>query len=361
MTSVAAEDRTRRRYRFFAIATVVIIYALILVGGIVRATGAGMGCPDWPTCFGQWIPPTAESQLPADYQTIYADRGYAETGFNVTKTWTEYLNRLLGVFTGFAILATLVAAWPLRHRGVGGKASEVASVVTGIKGLFGLSLAAFLLVVFQGWLGSRVVASNLAPGMITLHMLLAQVIVGLVIAAVIAVSRPRIDAAAVRDLPRGITIGLIVAMGLGLIQLVIGTQVREAVDLVARASDHENRHLWIDNLPWVFTFHKWYALPLVALNAWLAWQLLATSRSRVLRSLNIALIVLLLGTSVIGMSMDRLHLPLFAQPLHLWFASLIFGVQLAIALVLRSARRTTGAASGYTMDVPGAVSGNVVS
>lgn len=337
MTSpVVAEDRARRRYRYFAIATVAIIYALILVGGIVRATGAGMGCPDWPTCFGQWIPPTAESQLPADYQTIYADRGYAETTFNVTKTWTEYLNRLLGVFTGFAIFATLIAAWPLRRRGNG---ADVLGV--GIKGLFGLSLAAFLLVGFQGWLGSRVVASNLAPGMITVHMLVAQVIVGLVIAAVIAVSKPRIDASAIRDLPRGITLGLIVAMGLGLVQLVIGTQVREAVDLVARASDHENRHLWIDNLPWVFTVHKWYALPLVALNAWLAWHLLATSRSRVLRSLNIALVVLLLGTSVIGMSMDRLHLPMFAQPLHLWFASLIFGVQLAITLVLRTARRNT--------------------
>ncbi len=329
----AADDRARRRFRRFAIATVVTIYALILVGGIVRATGAGMGCPDWPTCFGQWIPPTAESQLPADYQTIYADRGYANTTFNVTKTWTEYLNRLLGVFTGFTILLTLIAAWPLRRR---------ASANTGKPGdsnsIFVLSLAAFVLVVFQGWLGSRVVASNLSPGMITVHMLVAQIIVGLVIASVVSASRPRIDVDAVRALPPLISTGLIVAMVLGLSQLIIGTQVREAVDLIARASDHENRHLWIDNLPWVFTLHKWYALPLVALNGWLAWQLLSSNHSGVLRSLNIALVALLLGTSLIGMSMDRLNLPMFAQPLHLWFASLIFGVQLAITLVLRSAR-----------------------
>lgn len=336
-TSTTDANRARRRFRRFAIATVVTIYALILVGGIVRATGAGMGCPDWPTCFGQWIPPTAELQLPADYQTIYADRGYANTTFNVTKTWTEYLNRLLGVFTGFTILLTLMAAWPLRHKRNGSNTN----------GVFQLSLAAFLLVVFQGWLGSRVVASNLSPGMITVHMLVAQIIVGLVIAAVVAASRPRIDVAAVRALPNAISIGLIVAMLLGLVQLVIGTQVREAVDLIARASDHQNRHLWIDNLPWVFTIHKWYALPLVALNGWLAWALLTGNRSGVLRSLNIALVLLLLGTSLIGMSMDRLHLPMFAQPLHLWFASLIFGVQLAITLILRTAR---GSAESRTVE-----------
>lgn len=103
MIEANSSQRARRRFAALALATVAIIYALILVGGIVRATGSGMGCPDWPTCFGRWIPPTSETQLPPDYQQIYADRGYADTTFNVQKTWIEYLNRLLGVFTGFAI------------------------------------------------------------------------------------------------------------------------------------------------------------------------------------------------------------------------------------------------------------------
>ena len=323
--TTSAPDRARRRFRRSAIATVVIIYSLILVGGIVRATGAGMGCPDWPTCFGRWIPPTSEAQLSADYQRIYAERGYADTAFNVTKTWTEYLNRLLGVVTGFAIFLTLLSAWSFRR-------------TTGENNIFALSLLAFVLVAVQGWLGSRVVASNLAPGMITMHMLLAQVIVGLVIAAVVLASRPQLDVAAIRELPRGITVALIVAMGLGLVQMVIGTQVREAVDLIARASDRENRHLWIDSLPWVYSLHQWYAVPLIALNALLAWKLLSVCSSRVLRGLNGLLLVLLLGTSFVGLSIDRLHVPVFAQPLHLWLASLIFGVQLAMTLVLQSGR-----------------------
>ena len=323
-TSDDSSDNARyRRFWWCAIGTIATIYALILVGGIVRATGAGMGCPDWPTCFGQWIPPVSESELPSNYQKIYADRGYADTVFNVRKTWTEYLNRLLGVFTGFTILLTLIFSYPLRKRE---------------PSVFWLSLAGFILVGVQGWLGSRVVASNLLPGMITIHMLLAQVIVGIVIAACIHSARHRFRFTDIEGLSKWVYPMLIVAMGAGLLQLVIGTQVREAVDMVARHSDYQNRHLWIDNLPLIFSFHKYYAIPVLALNAWLIASILGATQWRLLRGLSIALAAFLLGTIVIGMSMDRLNLPMFAQPLHLWWASLIFGIQLALLLLLQYCR-----------------------
>ena len=331
MSDLNPDSRRLRRFIAFALGTVLTIYALILVGGIVRATGSGMGCPDWPTCFGRWIPPTSEAQLPADYQQIYADRGYAETTFNVQKTWTEYLNRLLGVFTGFTILLTLVFSLPLRRSD---------------PWLFRLSLAAFILVGVQGWLGSRVVASNLHPGMITVHMLLAQVIVGLLIAATVHACRDQLDEVDVARLPPRLSLWLAIAMGAGLLQLVMGTQVREGVDLVARASNHENRHLWIDNLPVIFSVHKWFALLVVVLNGWLIQRIVALHPSRLLVVLNVLLAALLVLTSVIGMSMDRLHLPIVAQPLHLWLASLIFGTQLAITLVLVYSRRADHALRG---------------
>ncbi|NJO01925.1 MAG: hypothetical protein HC880_09745 [Bacteroidia bacterium] len=128
-------------FRRLGISTLLFIYLLILAGGIVRSTGSGMGCPDWPKCFGQWIPPTEASELPTDYKDVYAnqrrqknlrladyldkigfynlshqlryDRSmYEEADFNVYKTWTEYINRLLGVLVGFLIL--LMAAFSLR-------------------------------------------------------------------------------------------------------------------------------------------------------------------------------------------------------------------------------------------------------
>jgi len=312
-----------RRFWLFAAGTIVTIYALILVGGTVRATGSGMGCPDWPTCFGQWIPPTSESQLPDNYQQIYADRGYKETTFNVRKTWTEYLNRLLGVFTGFTILLTLIFSLPFRRHDI---------VVTQ------LSLAAFILVGVQGGLGARVVASNLNPALITVHMLLAQVIVGLVIAAMIRSARSQLQRVNIDALSKTVYPLIIVAMIVGLMQLILGTQVREAIDLIAKQSNYANRHLWIDNLSLIFEVHKYAAIGLVLLNGWLIFQLLSNTQSKVLRYLNLFLAFLLLGTIAMGMSMDRLNLPIFAQPLHLFMASLIFGTQLAILMIMRYAR-----------------------
>lgn len=315
-----------RRYWVFAAGTIITIYALILVGGTVRATGSGMGCPDWPTCFGQWIPPTSESQLPENYQQIYADRGYKDTEFNVRKTWTEYLNRLLGVFTGFTILLTLFFSLPFRRHD---------TLVTQ------LSLAGFILVGVQGGLGARVVASNLNPALITVHMLLAQVIVGLVIAAMIRSARTRLQQVDVDGLSKMVYPLIVLSMILGLMQLILGTQVREGIDLIAKQSNYVNRHLWIDNLSLIFDVHKYAAIGLVLLNGWLIFQLLTKTQSIVLRRLNLFLAFLLLGTIVMGMSMDRLNLPIFAQPLHLFMASLIFGTQLAILMVMRYARSTS--------------------
>ena len=70
------------KFRRLGIITIFAVYIVILMGGIVRASGAGMGCPDWPTCFGQWIPPTEEAQLPPNYHETYAQRGYENTQFN---------------------------------------------------------------------------------------------------------------------------------------------------------------------------------------------------------------------------------------------------------------------------------------
>ncbi|MBE0437342.1 MAG: COX15/CtaA family protein, partial [Methylomicrobium sp.] len=136
------------RFRRIGTITIFAVYFLILVGGIVRASGAGMGCPDWPTCFGKLIPPTDVSQLPPDYKTIYAERGYQNTDFNPVKTWTEYLNRLTGASIGILILLT---AWSSRI------------YLKSDKTVFYLCLAVVFIVGFQAWLGSVVVASNLKP------------------------------------------------------------------------------------------------------------------------------------------------------------------------------------------------------
>ena len=114
-SSLIDDTPALKSWRRIALITICAVYFLILVGATVRASGAGMGCPDWPTCFGSWIPPVSESQLPANYQEIYADRGYAETRFNPVTLLSEYVNRLVGVSIGLFILITAVKSIGLRR------------------------------------------------------------------------------------------------------------------------------------------------------------------------------------------------------------------------------------------------------
>jgi cytochrome c oxidase assembly protein subunit 15 len=312
-----------RRFRRLGLLTIFAVYFLILVGGIVRASGAGMGCPDWPTCFGQWVPPTDESQLPPNYQQIYADRGYDNTQFNPIKTWTEYLNRLTGVTIGFLIFLT---AWSSRI------------FLKSDKTLFYLCLGLFFLVGFQGWLGAVVVASNLKPFMITLHMLLALLIVALLIYAIARSQKADLYQLETGSLTVKMLTALKLAMGITLIQVAMGTQVREAVDMIAHQINAPDRQLWRDQLPAIFYIHRAFSTLVLFLNLWISWKIIqATDTDSWLRKLALTLSVLVLSAILSGITLDRLSIPAFAQSIHLLIANLIFGMQFFLFISLKYA------------------------
>lgn len=301
------------RFRRIGILTIFAVYMVILAGGIVRASGAGMGCPDWPTCFGQWVPPTHESQLPGNYHEIYARRGYENTRFNGVKTWTEYANRLVGATTGILIF---LAAWSSRI------------FLKSDKAIFYLSVSSFFLVGFQGWLGSTVVASNLKPAMITLHMLLALIIVALLIYTVARSQRDSFGHIDTRLLPEKFNTVLIAAMIMTLLQVIMGTQVREAVDFIAHEHSYIDRQYWRDDFPIIFYVHRSFSSVILFTNAWLSWKLYRSLEEQsIISRAGLALITLILIAIIAGISLDRLGVPPVAQPIHLLMASLIFGVQ----------------------------------
>ena len=355
-----------RRFRFVGILTVVAVYLLILVGGVVRSTGSGMGCPDWPKCFGQWIPPTEISQLPADYKEIYTAQRvaknqklaltlqrlgfaqvagsifahptqYIETDFNATKTWIEYLNRLLGALIGVFVFLTVAFALPYWRRD---------------RVVFWLALASFLLTGVQGYLGSLVVSTNLLPVMVTVHMALALVIVALLLYAVDRARWSKFESISITDLKDGrgqdaivstkkmsvsLQVGLCAALLLTFWQIVLGTQVREQIDIVSAAAGYLNRATWVAKLGSTFTVHRTVSALVLLVNIYLGYELWQLGRVRLQRL--VAATLGLIGLEIIaGFVLAWFALPAIVQPIHLTLATVLFGAQFLTLLAVAKPR-----------------------
>jgi heme a synthase len=325
-----------RSFRKLTLSTLVAVYILILVGGIVRSTGSGMGCPDWPRCFGNWVPPTSAAELPANYKEIYAEYrdkknqkfakyltalGMGETAtkilsnpavlneadFNPVKTWIEYANRIVGVIIGFLIFAVFISA--LKFRKFEPRLTVIAFIT-------------FILVGFQGWIGSVVVSTNLTPWTITLHMFLALVIVALLIYLYH-------EAGEIYSIKS--TIGfwwLLSCMVVLLVQILLGTQVREGIDALAAIAARQH---WIENLGQSFVIHRSFSWLVLLLHVGLIFRLIKSGSSKVFP---LTLILLILGTILTGLGMAFFAVPPFLQPVHLLLATITFGMQFLLLLKL---------------------------
>ncbi|OYU95093.1 MAG: heme A synthase [Bacteroidetes bacterium B1(2017)] len=304
------------RFRRFGILTIAAVFFLIFIGGLVRSTGSGMGCPDWPKCFGKLVPPTDVSQLPADYKTQFAVAGKEIADFNVFKTWTEYVNRLIGVIIGFLILFTVIFAVPYLK-------SEN-------KKIFWLSLLAFFLVGYQGWIGSKVVSSDLAVYMITIHMLLALVIVALLIYTITASQDFTIQQFESYAPLKSI---IVLTLLISLVQTVSGTQVREAVDEVAKRID--NRWLWTDELGIIFKAHRSWSLLNLGLSVFIMTRFRKLlERNSILYKSSLALVLLMSTQALTGAVLANLGFPAQFQSIHLTLGSLTAGLQIFIAILV---------------------------
>jgi cytochrome c oxidase assembly protein subunit 15 len=301
-----------------------------------------MGCPDWPRCFGSWIPPTSVDQLPADYKERYASIrekknvkfarylsaiGFEDTAnriltdksilvesdFNPVKSWIEYFNRLVGVTIGFFIIAV---AWQSRK------------FVKKRPSLFWISLTTLVAVIFQGWFGSIVVSTNLTPWTITVHMFLALAIVLLL---VILYEQTAAPSAVPHDW--GLTLLAAAAIVTLLLQVFFGTEVRSAID---RISASFPRPEWLSEVGFDFLRHRAFSWTVLLVH----FALIAGIRKRVgLDFLRPLLLVLFLGTFLSGAGMSWWGVPAFLQPIHLLFATLMFGTEVVIFLRLMPARR----------------------
>jgi len=186
-----------KNFKTSIITSFILVLLVIFAGSMVRMTGSGMGCPDWPKCFGYLIPPTTEKDVfwksnfnykkgvmilrnekfysaKIDFLSSnefissnwleYTKHDYNE--FSVMNTWFEFINRFIGAIAGLSTLIMFLFSFNF------------------LKTKPGVTIMSFIVVLsmlFQAWLGKLVVDSNLSPYKITVHMLMAIVILSLII------------------------------------------------------------------------------------------------------------------------------------------------------------------------------------
>lgn len=309
------------RFQSLGVVCIVVVYLLILAGGVVRSTGSGMGCPDWPRCFGRIIPPTKESELPPDYQERYKNHGYGTAKFDPVKTWIEYVNRLLGALTGFLVLLLFASSFVFRN--------SDKKVVT----LSGLIL---LLVIIEGIIGKYVVSTNLKPFLVSVHMWGSIVIILLLIYTVARTQKQKLNGEILEKSGSLKTINLILII-LTVLQVIIGTQVRQEIDVISISTGLSDRSTWIGQLSNLFYVHRSFSILLFLAHLYFivaAYKAVKRGPS-LIRSMTFLLFVLLLVEILTGILMNYWEVPAVAQPVHMLLGAVLLSVQFFIFILIK--------------------------
>ena len=307
------------KFKRFALVSTAATYFLIFFGGLVRVSGAGLGCPDWPKCFGRWFPPTNISQLPRDIDPAR---------FNFVLAWIEYINRLIGVTVGILIAAT--AIWALiRYR-------RYPKIVIP-------SFAAALLVAYQGWQGGRMIASQLEPFMISIHLGLAFILAALMV--YVTMQAYLLDKGSDQWGARptnGIRPWLIGLTIVSIIQVVIGTQVRTALEYVAEAYPLLPRSEWMGYVGSISAVHTVLGI-FVVLGTWQVGAKILRqldSSSSAAGQATWALIILATLEVLVGGAAILLGAPPLMQLFHLLLSALYVGFLVVVYGTVRQEVRT---------------------
>ena len=321
---------------------------LFVLGGLVRSTGRGMGCPDWPKCFGEYIPPTSESELPSDYEKYFKEQRIEKTErfakllsffgmeekakslldseqiiethqFNVTKAYVEYINRLWGALTGLIVfIAFLLSLKYIRAN----------------TSVFLYTLLGYFAVFINALLGAVVVNTNLIGGIVTAHFLAAFAAISFFMIARFKLTEGKYNLPNILK-TKTISLGLLLLI---IIQTVAGTQVREM---------YENKQLsgvlsleQISELGIPFLLHRLFALISIGLAfyQWYLFRKVFASEPKFIK-LNLYLFVLTLSQLIIGSLLILTDLQSFSKLFHISIAAGVFTLQFYICgLLIKSSK-----------------------
>ena len=333
-------------FKRLVVINLVLVFIVVIAGSIVRVTESGMGCPDWPKCFGAYIPPTSEDQVtwhegedffegqmiiheeklynakkdltastsfnPAEWAE-FTKHGYAT--YNPVHTWIEFINRLATVALGFPVMALFALSffyWKDRRARVY------------------LSFAVVFLVGFQAWLGKLVVDSNLKGQTITLHMIGVFAIIGVLLILLAKARRTHSETTFPDKLFKRLSS---ISLYITVLMVVLGTQVREQIDQIAKTTT--DRMLWIDQVDWMFITHRSLVYVVIAVNGYLLYQAIKNNWYKT-RWIMIAAIII--AEALVGIILAHYGFPKAAQPLHLLLSTILFALQFDLLIQLRAPR-----------------------
>ncbi|MGJ8672372.1 COX15/CtaA family protein [Rubritalea sp.] len=315
-----------KAFQKVALAALIFTLLLMFVGAVVRATGAGMGCPDWPKCWGQYIPPTAVEQIDADTLPIerYKDKA-ARHGrnpdevtrenvlaeFNPVHTWTEFVNRLCSLPIGVFTMLTL---------GMSFRYLKKKPIIPA------LAATATFLVGLNAWMGARIVYSGLQPGTITTHMALAMMLLGVQV-SIVWYGRDEPWRIKTSHLGRNLKWYGLIAFIFIIAEGMMGSQVREMTDALKKSHGDAPRIEWSAELEqtWMYLVHRSFSWAVLLTTLMFYW---------VARSCRIGgagwhekvVLGLVIAQMILGLVLSQVGILRVVQVLHIGFSAVLVAV-----------------------------------
>ncbi len=328
------ENKSNSLYHFFVSATIISLLIVVIAGSLVKATDSGMGCPDWPKCFGHLIPPTDANEVYwkgnsnyfegqmviSDNKLWTANKAITSTTtftksnwtffetheyatYNPTHTIIEYINRLTSVLLGFFSLGMLLFAFRMKKN----KTLHI-----------GLCVATLILIGFEAWLGKKVVDTTLAPEKISVH-LYADYFLFLITSVLLSYSKVKKKISANKKALTVISSTLIVLC----IQLFFGTKLREIFDQF-HTQGSLDRTYWVDGAGIQFLLHRsfsWLYLALIYVSY--TYLKKVWGQHKLLKKAFLLFCVAVAMEIFTGIIMAYFEIPRFVQPMHVISSSLL--------------------------------------
>jgi len=294
------------------LASILFTYALIFIGGFVRVSDSGLGCPDWPKCFDRWYPPLHVTEIPENFTDYYDNYNCTNNedcdDFDITKAWIEYLNRLFSAITGLVMLVAVFYLFKVKSN---------------YQTAFYLGSSALFLTGVEGLIGKYVVTSHLNGSIITIHLLIALIIISLLIMSYRFISWDnQSDCSDYSTEQVYILRWIFILMVLGII---LGTQVR---------TDIENLIPLYAIGPFKY-IHSLLGIGTLMLTGVL-WNKINNESSAIKTRNQIKLLLnIFIVQIVLGYFMVFGGLPAYAKLIHMWFASIGLGILIYVIMDVR--------------------------